>query len=236
MQHADRGRQFMTAGDIDQQYYSEVPSGGLAERALIAARGRIFRDFMAQMRPTATDRILDAGVSDIVNDGANVLERAYPFQENITACGIGAGLAFKAAFPRAGYRQIAPDNHLPFDDASFDIAASNAVLEHVGSLESQFAFVAELCRVARRVFISVPNRFFPVEHHTSIPFAHYGDAAFQLACRVTGKTDWADERNLILMSRKRLRVLAAPTGRDVAVGYTGLPLGPFSSNLYLAIR
>jgi hypothetical protein len=30
--------------------------------------------------------------------------------------------------------------------------------------------------------------------------------------------------------------LAAPIKRSTAVGYTGLPLGPFSSNLYLAFH
>ena len=90
--------------------------------------------------------------------------------------------------------------------------------------------------MARRVFISVPNRLFPVEHHTAIPFAHYSDTAFKLACRLAGKTQWADEKNLILMTRKRLRILAAPTGRDATVGYTGLMPGPFASNLYLGLR
>jgi len=65
------------------------------------------------------------------------LERSYTFQENITACGIGSGLTFKAAFPLVRYRQIEPNARLPFDDASFDIASSNAVLEHVGSFENQ---------------------------------------------------------------------------------------------------
>ena len=221
---------------VDQQYYSEVPAGGLAERALIAARKRIFQDFMEQMRPTSATRILDVGVSDVINDGANVLERAYPFQENITACGVGEGIAFQAAFPLARYQRIEPNAKLPFAEDSFDIAVSNAVLEHVGSVENQTFFIAEMCRVARRVFISVPNRGFPVEHHTAIPFAHYSDTAFRLACRLTRKSQWADRKNLILMTRKSLWTLAAPAGREAAVGYTGLMLGPFSSNLYLGLR
>ena len=68
---------------------------------------------------------------------------------------------------------------MPFDDDTFDIATSNAVLEHVGSLENQLFFVHELCRVARRVFIVVPNRFFPIEHHTALPIVHYQDEFFQ---------------------------------------------------------
>jgi hypothetical protein len=110
------------------------------------------------------------------------------------------------------------------------------VLEHVGSFESQDFLVRELCRVAQRVFISVPNRFFPVEHHTALPFAHYGNATFRMACEATGQSDWTKEKNLILMTRKRLWRLAGPIERSAAVGYTGLLLGPFSSNLYLAFH
>lgn len=219
---------------IDQQYYREV-QGGIAKRAFIAARQRIFRDFLARMRPTPADQILDVGVSDVVTDGANVLEYSYFPQGNITACGLGTGVAFKAAFPLVRYRQIEPNVRLPFYDGSFDIATANAVLEHVGSFESQSLFVQELCRVARRIFISVPNRFFPVEHHTAIPLAHYQNVAFKLACHLTNKEEWADKKNLTFITRKRLWRLAAPIGRSAAVGYTGLLLGPFSSNLYLAL-
>ena len=165
------------------------------------------------MRPLSSDQILDVGVSDVINDGANVLERIYPHQSNITACGLGAGLEFKSAFPLVSYLQIEPNARLPFDDGSFDIATSNAVLEHVGSLENQLLFVRELCRIAQRVFISVPNRFFPVEHHTALPVAHYQASTFQFACWMTGKSEWAREENLILMTRKRLWQIAAPIGK-----------------------
>ena len=220
---------------IDQEYYAEVPAGGMAERLMIAARDRIFGDFVARMRPQASDAILDVGVSDVINDGANVLERSYAHQHNITACGLGAGAGFRAAFPACRYVQIESGKRLPFDDNAFDIATSNAVLEHVGGYENQIDFVKELCRVAGRVFISVPNRFFPVEHHTAMPLAHYLDGTFRIACQIAGKPEWSQEENLVLMTRKRLWRIAAPAGRSAAVGYTGLLLGPLSSNLYLAL-
>ena len=228
--------QFGMSTSLDQKYYEAVAPHGVAETLLIAARENIFRDFMTRMKPSAQDRILDVGVSDIINDGANVMERKYAHQGNITACGLGAGIEFQRAFPQATYVPIEPNRPLPFADNVFDIATSNAVLEHLGSFHNQQTFVRELCRVASRVFITVPNRFFPIEHHTAVPIAHYENNLFRMACWVTGKSDWSREENLILMTRKRLWRVAAPTNRSTAVGYTGLLLGPFSSNLYLALH
>jgi hypothetical protein len=148
---------------VDQRNYQVAKPATLAERMVVVARDGIYRDFMLLARPTAASTILDVGVSDVVGDAANVLERKYPHLDQVTAVGLGAARQFQAAFPQVAYRQIVPGQPLPFADRSFDIATSNAVLEHVGSEAAQAAFVAELARVARCAFISVPHRFFPVE-------------------------------------------------------------------------
>ncbi len=215
---------------VDEKYYQAVPPRSLGERLTVAARDRIYDDLIRYCAPRPDDTILDVGVSDVVNDAANLLERKYPYPARITALGLGDGADFRAAFPAVTYRRIAPHQPLPFADKSFAVATSNAVLEHVGSAANQASFVAELMRVADRVFITVPHRYFPVEHHTAIPLLHYWDATFRAACRLLGKSEWADERNLILMSRRRLRMLA-PAGATIAT--TGLRLGPMSSNLLL---
>ncbi len=229
----------MTRADevVDRRYYEVAGPGSLAERLVIVARDGIYRDFLRLARPTADSTLLDVGVSDVVGDAANMLERKYPMPRRITAVGLGAALRLQAAYPDIAYRQIKPGARLPFADASFDIATSNAVLEHVGGLAQQSAFVAELARVARTVFVSVPHRFFPVEHHTGIPLLHWTDRSFAAACRVLGKAKWAEPANLILMTRSRLRHIGrdSAAGRQVRVGSTGIPLGPCSSNLFLLI-
>ncbi len=217
---------------VDGKYYQVATPASLAERIVIQARDRIHDDFMRICQPTSTDSILDAGVSDVTGAAANVLERRYPYPDRITGAGLGGGEDFRAAFPRVAYRQIAANQPLPFADGSFAIATSNAVLEHVGSLEHQRRFVAELMRVGQRVFLTVPHRFFPVEHHTAIPLLHWTDWSFALACRLFGKQEWSRPENLILMSRRRLQA-ACPPGAQVRIGATGILLGPCSANLYL---
>jgi SAM-dependent methyltransferase len=220
---------------VDEQYYEVAKPATLAERLMIAARDRIYDDFMAHMKPSETCRILDVGVSDVVSDGANVLERKYRLQKNITACGLGEGIEFQSAFPDVRYTRIEPNSKLPFGDHAFDIVTSNAVLEHVGSEDNQRAFIRELCRLGKKVFITVPNRYFPIEHHTAIPFLHYSDRSFAIACALLRKAHWSQAENLILMTRERLYNLAMQIDRAPTVGHTGLMLGHFSSNLYLRI-
>jgi hypothetical protein len=224
----------MSTECADTRYYEAAQPFSLGERVVVAARDCIYNDFIAACQPDATTTILDVGVSDVINDAANVLERRYQYRNNITAAGLGDGSDFRAEFPDVVYNQIEANKPLPFADQAFDIATANAVLEHVGSEESQRNFIIELMRIAKLVYITVPHRFFPFEHHTAIPFLHFSDATFRLACKATGKISWTDPANLILMSRQRLHGLV-PSKMPFKIFYTGLPIGLFSSNLALII-
>jgi hypothetical protein len=68
----------------------------------------------------------------------------------------------------------ADGRELPFVDGQFDLGFSNAVVEHVaGGRAGQRRFVSELCRVAERVFVTTPNRLFPIDPHSLLPFVHW---------------------------------------------------------------
>ena len=218
--------------EVDRKFYEVVEASSFAQRLAMIARQRMHADFLAICDPTSRETILDTGVSDVMRDEANMLERSYAFPEAITAVGLGEARAFQEAFPRVRYQRIEPNEPLPFPDKAFDISVSNAVLEHVGSVEAQHRFMRELLRVGRRTFLTVPNRFFPVEHHTGIPLMHWSDRTFPTVCRWFGKDGWGRAENLILMSRARLAA-ACPEERVVRIGTTGIRLGPFSSNLYM---
>jgi SAM-dependent methyltransferase len=140
------------------------------------SRERKLQLFLERLAPGPETTVVDVGVTDSGVAGAygtdNFLEAGYPWPERITAVGVTALDTFAAAFPQV--RTVVADGRsLPFADGEFDVAFSNAVVEHVGGHAAQVAFVHELCRVARRVFVTTPNRWFPIEVHTLLPVVHW---------------------------------------------------------------
>src|SRR5205823_3519059 len=123
---------------------------------------------------------------------------------------------------------------LPFRDRSFDIVHSSAVLEHVGAIANQAAYVRECMRVARRaVFLTTPNRWFPVEFHTLVPFIHWLPRRyFRALLRRIGLSFFAEEANLNLMTRRDLRQIAGIVD-EFAFNVSAVALAGWPSNLLL---
>lgn len=151
---------------------------GAVSALSLRSRRRKLRLFMELMRPDDGTTVVDVGVADGGFGEApghafthNFFEASYPWPHRITAVGVTELERFRAAFPTI--RAVTADGlQLPFSNGEFDIGLSNAVVEHVGDRDAQVAFVHELCRVARRVFVTTPNRWFPVDVHTLLPLAH----------------------------------------------------------------
>jgi Methyltransferase domain len=147
-----------------------------ASRVSMRSRERKLRLFLEALGPGPETTIVDVGVTDApFGDGSsdNFFEALYPWPERITAVGITELDRFRTAFPAIPAVR-ADGRELPFADGTFDLAFSNAVVEHVGGgREGQRRFVHELCRVARRVFVTTPNSRFPLEVHSLVPFAHW---------------------------------------------------------------
>lgn len=69
--------------------------------------------------------------------------------------------------------QVADGCDMPFEDDYVDFALANAIIEHVGDEQRQRALVSEATRVARCWVITTPNKWFPIESHTSSLFVHW---------------------------------------------------------------
>jgi SAM-dependent methyltransferase len=218
---------------VDERYYRDAGSITLVRRISRVARRRVHDLFMQAMQPTPKDRILDIGTSDDTGIESNMLEQLYPYRENLTCASLTDGQAILAAYPGVRHVRILAGEPLPFADNAFDIVYSNAVLEHVGSRRQQGKFMAELCRVAPRRFLAVPNRGFPIESHTCLPLIHYLPKSwFRRLLRHTRYDDWAHEENLNYISATDIRTLWPEPSRSTVL-YSGIGFGPCKSNLVI---
>jgi len=118
-------------------------------------------------RESAVGLIL-VGISPARQRNEGILERRLAEQTDIlSACDILPCPSSPWPFVQTDARQ------LPYRDRAAGCVVSNAVIEHVGGLEDQRAFVAEHQRVGEAWVITTPNRWFPVESHTSVLFRHW---------------------------------------------------------------
>jgi hypothetical protein len=194
----------------------------VASRVSMRSRRRKLELFLELLQPGPDTSVVDVGVTDApfgAGSTDNFFEALYPWPGRITAVGRTELDRFSAAFPEV--RAVRADGReLPFADGEFDLGFSNAVVEHVaGGRDGQRQFVHELCRVARRVFVTTPNRFFPIEVHTLLPFVHWLPAGARE--RVIPFDDVLDP-----LGPKELAALFPYGVRVVNTGMTLIAVGP----------
>ncbi|WP_285030064.1 class I SAM-dependent methyltransferase [Mycolicibacterium sp. lyk4-40-TYG-92] len=133
-------------------------------------KARFILGFMAAQG--AGDVLLVGATGDEHGDDPNlansgVIERCiaehYPVKIGINIERAATTYPFMLADARA----------LPFVDDCVDFALANAIIEHVGQEIDQRRMVEEMTRVARTWIITTPNKWFPVESHTSTLFLHW---------------------------------------------------------------
>ena len=195
----------------------------LADSVSLRSRERKLRLFLEELSPTPETTVLDVGADELgfgEGDGCatlNFFEERYPWPERITAFGLHDGAGFRGRYPHIPYVQ-GDACALPFRDGEFDIVFSNAVIEHVGDRERQRLFVSEAIRVGRRVFVTTPNRRFPVEVHTRLPLVHWlPDAIAHPVYRAAGKDIGTEVE---LLTRRSFAALFPGRVRIVSLGLT----------------
>lgn len=187
----------------------EVDEGGLLRgvirRVRTASRNRRSALFRSLFELGPQTRILDLGGSN----GAHVhslLAGTSVKPENVYVADVDQP-AVRTAARRFGFVPVplGADAQLPFGDAYFDVVLCSSVLEHVTIPEDEIwrerstarfqqrarqrqrLFAREIERVACGYFVQVPNRWFPIETHTWLPFVGYLSRPWQL--RVIGMSN-----------------------------------------------
>lgn len=134
---------------------------------------KLFKEIINE---TKAKSVLDVGVGMEWQGAQNTLHEAYSQGTlgiaQLVACGIEDLGEIHAKYDSSRF-VYGNGLSLPFSTNNFDIAYSNAVIEHVFPIEERKCFVREMLRVARGVYITTPNKWFPIEVHSRLPFVHW---------------------------------------------------------------
>ncbi|HIJ01800.1 TPA: class I SAM-dependent methyltransferase [Candidatus Woesearchaeota archaeon] len=171
------------------------------------SRENKYKIFIKIIKPKKTDKILDVG-----SGLGTFLEEMYPYKNQITSLDIN-NKDLKEL--KRKYQQVriikGSALKLPFKDKSIDIIFSNAVIEHVGGWKNQELMAKEIQRVAKKWFVTTPNKWFPFEPHYRVPFYQFVPKFIQRAVsRITRvgpnypKGKWQD---INLLSARQMRKL-----------------------------
>ncbi|MGK2848906.1 MAG: methyltransferase domain-containing protein [Minisyncoccota bacterium] len=184
------------------------PLGRLIALISEHSRQKKYQQFLSFFQPNEQTTIVDIGVNTTEYSSVdNFLEKHYPYPRNITAVSQNDPTFFQQRYPEIAIIQ-ADGRFLPFPENHFDIAYSNAVIEHVGTRSDQILFLQELWRVSKAGYLTTPNRHFPIEVHTRIPILHLilPKKYFEIFLCFIGKK-WATNGYMELLSEHDIRTL-----------------------------
>ncbi len=101
-------------------------------------------------------------------------------------------------------------------DKSFDVVFSNSVIEHVGNFDRQKQFAAECIRCGYGYYVQTPNRWFPVDPHTLMPFIHWLPKKYFLRMMYLtprfllsspNESEMEDFKNLRMLTKREMKKL-----------------------------
>jgi len=203
------------------------------------AREKMYTRFMRFAQPTPEDLVLDVGVTPYNEFPNNYFEKLYPWTANLTMCSVEDASHLEQEFPGSRFVRNEPGKPLPFRDAQFDIVFCNAVLEHVGGTDvgGQAFFLDELIRIGKKIFLTTPNRWYPIEFHTVLPLVHWlPQPLHQRILRLLGMDFYAQTDNLSLLSAGKLkRMMNSVKYENLTWTISSIRLLGIPSNIILTI-
>jgi ubiquinone/menaquinone biosynthesis C-methylase UbiE len=209
----------------------------LADRAAYNTRLKIYKILSKTIDLDKIESIIDVGVTaDRMQISSNFFENLYPDSGKITAFSDQDASWMEEKYKGLKFKQ-GTALEMPFKNDLFDLVFSSAVIEHVGSIENQNKFLSECFRISKKyVFLTTPNRHYPIELHTAIPMIHWlPKNIHRKILKFIGKSFFSFEKNLNLLTKNDVKKLCEKNNikryKISTVNFLGLP-----SNILLTIE
>jgi len=196
------------------------------------SRKRKLQLFYELTKPSASSKVLDIG-AEVNPEGKRGLQLidGYKWKRQLYAVNLSAKHIDSICkhYPQIKVK-VADACDLPWPDKYFDIIYSNAVIEHVGSIERQKKMASEIMRVGKNWFVTTPNRWFPFEFHLRLPFVTWlpGNAYLRVGQIISYnhlKKRYClgmKHNGLNLLSSKQMKILF-PTSKIIKQRITFIP-------------
>ena len=171
------------------------------------ARNKFFEYFKNSTEYNHDKSILDIGTTPSLDEEQNVILTNTINNKNITCISNQDCKILSQKYPHIKEFVIGNAIKMNFQNDTFDIVHTNATIEHVGSYQNQISLIRETLRVSKKhVFIQTPNRFYPIDFHTTLPLIHWlPKNIHRKILKILGLNFYASEKNLNLLSEKNLR-------------------------------
>lgn len=169
-------------------------------------RYKINKIFLKEINFTKNQKLLDVGTTPVFDGINNYLLHNFKNRKNITSLSNLDCTSLKKFFVNINFVK-GDARKMNFRDNYFDIVYSSAVLEHVGSHNNQIKFIKECYRVSKKkLFITTPNKYYPIEFHTKIPLLHFlPSKIYRNILKFLGLEFFSEEKNLNLLSIQNLK-------------------------------
>jgi ubiquinone/menaquinone biosynthesis C-methylase UbiE len=177
----------------------------LFQKILFNNRKKILKIFDSVIHIENKHSVLDVGASPLALKSENMFLKKFKKHKKLTCLSNQDLKPIKKKFINFSY-VFGDARNMRFKDNTFDHVHSNATIEHVGSDKMQLKFISECIRVSRRfVFITTPNKYFPIEFHTKIPFLHWlPHSYFNVILKLFGDNFFRYKKNLNLISYQKI--------------------------------
>ena len=133
-----------------------------------------FNLFLVNNNYSKDKSIIDIGSTPSLEREQNIFLENIKDNQNVTCISNQDCRILKKKYKNIKNILIGNAKNTMLENDSFDIVHSNATIEHVGSFENQVSFVREMFRISNEsIFIQTPNRFYPIDFHTILPFINW---------------------------------------------------------------
>ena len=203
------------------------------DRIATKKRLEIVKIIQSQIDKFNIKDVLDIGTTnDNVNNSSNIIIKKF---KNLKTYKSISDQKINSSFFKKKFNKSITSNFSKkeLDELRSDLVISNATIEHVGDLKKQKKMISNIIKLSKKIFIIItPNRFYPIDFHTKLPFLHWlPKPLHRLILKILGLNFYANEKNLNLLSKNDFTKIVDQ--KNITFKITNITLFKIPSNLIL---